>query len=303
LAIQNSGKKVLSFAAVGFHGREWWVRTAACVLLLVPPAAAIAQVNDAALALRTLIARHDPMLDVVESGDSLVVLGPESVALYSRADAIDGARPVSSAPITHTRPWPRDLRGVLRIDGDRYDAFLPGVICHGTLHPLTASCLDDNAAWPVDLESDGMMPSRNYFATPEGLIFYAAASLAIQGWVQGWPKWLVVDGAGGLAFLDDHRRVISRGEPADDVARLESRCSVFPFVLTVGSSTPLTAREGVRLRTVLSGLTLVNIDEVTFAGAVTALWARPSSRGVTAIVRQADGSRYEAHQISVACAR
>lgn len=299
--IRNSVRKVLSFAAVGFHGREWWTRTAACVLLFLPPAAPSAQVTDnhAALALRTLIARRDPMLDVVESGDALMVLGPESVALYSRADAIDGAPAVSTAPITHMRPWPRDVRGSLRVDGARYDAFLPGVVCHGTLHPLTTSCVDENAAWPVELENAGVMPSRNYFATPEGLIFYAVAPLApAQS-----PKWLVVDASGSLAFLDERRRVISRGEAADDVARLESGCSPLAFVVTVGHTTPLSARDDVRLRSVGAGTTLVDVDEVTFAGAVTALWARPGSRVAIAIVRHGDGTRYEAHQISVACAR
>jgi hypothetical protein len=112
-----------------------------------------------------------------------------------------------------------------------------------------------------------------------------------------------VDAAGSLAFLDDHRRIVSRSEPADDVARIESRCSVMPFVLTAESHTSVKQREAVRLRSVVPGATLVDVDEVTFAGSVMALWERPSSRAVTAIVRQADGSRYEAHQISVACAR
>src|SRR5689334_8140334 len=121
--IRNSAEKVLSFAAVGPHGREWCSRIACALLLamassLFPLVAAAdapqpAAGSDAALAINTLIVRREPMLDVADAGEWLVVLGPDSVAVYRRDDAIRRGAPVATVPVVHTRPWPRDLRGTL----------------------------------------------------------------------------------------------------------------------------------------------------------------------------------------------
>lgn len=293
--------RVLSFAAVGLHGREWCRRVGACILLLAAAASPSAQVagnSDVALSIQTVFARRGPMLDVVENGDWLLVLGADAVALYRRDDAINGGAAVATAAIAHTRPWPRDLRGELKVDGMRYEAFLPGVVCRGTVQPLTASCADENGRWPLDLDNQGLVPNRNYFTTPEGFVFYGAASLSPDR----LPSWVAVDATGTLAFLDDSRAVISHGDGADDVVRLKSPCGPSSYLATVGRTTPNTTRDDIRLH-VVDGATVLTKATLTLSGEVTALWPKPDSRSAMVIVRQPGGIRYEAHQISVACAR
>src|SRR5262249_10153304 len=103
----------------------------AVLFVLAMTAGALAQAGapaDVSLAARTLIVRNEPMLDVVDTGDRLLVLGPETIAWYARADALAGGAPGASVPLTHARPWPRDLRGRLRTTANGFEALLPGVV-------------------------------------------------------------------------------------------------------------------------------------------------------------------------------
>jgi hypothetical protein len=268
------------------------------LVVVIPAVAQAAQSSDITLALRTLIARREPILDAVEAADRLIVLGRDTIAIYAAAEAVRGAPAQTTATLTHTRPWPRDLRGRLRIDGDRLEAFLPGVVCRGRLRPLAVSCADETAAWPVGLDNSGVAPSRNSLATPEGLVFYGAADLAPSGAA----RWLIADAGGEVAFLDQSRSVTSRGEAADDVARLRNVCGDGTLVVSVARSPSSPQRDDVRLQRV-SEQSLTLVASLTMPGAVTALWADPQSPAATVVVHEPGTARYEAHQISPACVR
>jgi hypothetical protein len=304
---------LLSFAAVELHGREWWTRAASRALVLALAAVpALAQTlmrdprdgaapGSVALAVRTLIIARHPILDVAEAADRLIVLGPDTIAIYPRAEALLGAPPAASAVVTHAQPWPRDLRGQLRVTPAGFEGLLPGVVCRGTLQPFAVSCAADRAAWPIGLDNEGVAPSRNFFMTPEGLLFYGAAPLGPSGPA----RWLVADSAGALAFLDGSRRLIAPAAPAtqaDDVVGIHQACAPGTFVIATARSVHASTHDDLRLFAV-NDTTLTDLAALSMPGTVTALWAPPGARAATAIVHSPGSSRYEAHQISLACAR
>jgi len=195
----------------------------------------------------------------------------------------------------HSRPWPRDLRGRLRATPAGFDATLPGVVCRGTLQPFAASCADDSESW-LGLDSSGITPSRNFFTTPEGLVFYGAATLTTAG----EPPWLAVDASSSLVFLNASRTIVARAESADDVVSLPDPCARDTYVVTVA---PAQRGGGDELRLLrVADMKLTAGAVFPMPGDVLALWAHAGSRTATAIVHHANGS-YEAHSIGLACAR
>src|SRR3989475_503530 len=100
----------------------------------------------------------------------LLVLEPSKVSLNVRQKAGAASTPTNtaggtpssrepSAPLPHSKPWPRDLRGRLLVWPDRslrsaqgwlFDAYLPGVKCHGAVEPaLSVDCQDLDEPWPL----------------------------------------------------------------------------------------------------------------------------------------------------------
>jgi len=236
------------------------------------------------LELRPVFAQRDPILDVALVGDDVLVLSPRQVAFRS-----------ASAPITTSRIWPRDLRGRLRVEGPRFEAFLPGVVCRGGLGPLTMVCADEVEAWPIGLENAGMTPGRNYFMTPEGLAFFGAAALD--------RRWLVADVHGSLAQLDDQRRVASRGPPADDVIGIGDLCTSGHFVIAASRAANVDDADTLTLLRDVDGTLATAAPAVTLQGLATALWVRPGDRAATVVVHDPTAHRYEAFQLTVSCTR
>jgi hypothetical protein len=89
-----------------------------------------------------LFAQEQPILDIapveMPGGSRLIVLGDGTVAIYVH----QGANPAghweleSSAPIAHSRAFPRDLRGRLLLRRDHlFDAYLPGTAERTPSHP------------------------------------------------------------------------------------------------------------------------------------------------------------------------
>src|SRR5947209_1999874 len=173
------------------------------------------ETRDAPLTLdmRHVFGQREPILDVALAGDRLVVLDPAALTLYQRSGAVWQRR--RSQPIAAARPWPRDVRGRLRLAGNSVEAFLPGVVCRATLESFTASCADERQPWPLAIDNTGIAAGRNYFTTPEGLAFYGLAPLDSAAGA----RWLLAAERSRLLLLDEGRRPL---EPAigagDDVA-------------------------------------------------------------------------------------
>ena len=249
-----------------------------------------------ALELRPIHAQRDPILDVAVADGGLLVLTPTKLTLVPAEAQGAAAAPSPSQLITTARVWPRDLRGRVRTTAGGLEVFLPGVTCRGTLTPFTLSCADEGEAWPIGLENAGIAPSRNTFATPEGLSFYDAAPLGDQ-------RWLVVDQQGVLTFLDSHRRVVAKGEAADHAAALRSSCGPDSYVATTARP-PDPESADVVLLSRISGDRLVPLaSTVVLPGTLSALWPTADERAATAIVHNARAGRYEAFHLSLSCTR
>lgn len=165
-----------------------------------------------AIDLEPLFTQRAPMLDVADAGAQRLVLTADAVSLVDQSGGLVGAQPIRTS-----RVWPRDMRGMLHVTGTAFQAFLPGVTCRGTTAPFALGCTDEREPWPIGLENGGVAPSRNTFATPEGVTFYEAAAL-------GGGRWLVVGDLGVLTFLDARRRVTARASASDHVAGFSDSC-------------------------------------------------------------------------------
>jgi hypothetical protein len=246
------------------------------------------------LELRPLFAQRMPILDVVTLDERLLVLDPASVTLYQQTGR--GWQAARSRVLPISRMWPRDVRGRLRVEGDRFTAFLPGVTCSGRLNDLTFECTDGRQPWPIGIDNSGLEPARNYFSTPEGLIFYSAAPLATDADA----RWLVADRNGMVSFLDGSRRPLTRVASADDVAGIAAPCDRESYVLATERSE---GREAVRLFQVVRQRLVPVASPVFVPGTLTALWTTPAAMAVIAVAHDASSERYEAFLATVSCGR
>lgn len=246
------------------------------------------------LELRPLFVRHTPILDVAVLDGQFLVLDPASIALYQ--ETAQGWQPVRARPLPVTRVWPRDVRGRLSVEADRFSAFLPGVACSGRVNDLTANCADGRHTWPLGIENSGLDPARNYFDTPEGFSFYSAASLGADADA----RWLVADRNGALSLLDGARRPLARVATADDVAGIAAACGAESYVVAAGLSD---GRDAVRLFQVARQRLIPIGSPVFLPGKLTVLWAAPGATTATAVAHDIGSGRYEAFLATISCGR
>jgi hypothetical protein len=262
----------------------------------------------AALELQPIFTQRAPILDVAVAGDQVLVLDPDSVARYQRTES--GWQRVESQPIRHPRVWPRDVRGRLRVDAARLEAFLPGVVCRGASDATRLACADERDAWPIGIENTGIEANRNYFSTPEGLTFFAAAPLGPDADA----RWIAAGPSGALLFLDDSRRSVAAGAVGpvgpvgDDVAAMNAPCTG-PVILVAASSRG-ERPDTLRIFRVVHRQLIPAAAPLEMPGRFAALWATPRPGSGQAAVNTAiavshdpRADRYDAFQIRIACDR
>ena len=248
--------------------------------------------------------QEEQILDAVPLGPGILVLSPSRVSLRTESAA-------QSLPLTPARPWPRDLRGHLRVNGGGFRAYLPGVACSGAVAPsLTMECHPSEEPWTVDAGPRGVFlasfaAGRNHFdgrvSTANGTRktlapFFSAASAEENG----RPYWLLamVDGRTQIfdAALEPVGSVASWGS---DLAGMEAHCG--------GGSQILATKAGdAREPDAIRAFGLVNRTPVPLSapldlpGPVTAFW---SLGGTTALAVASDlaTGHYQAYLITVNC--
>jgi hypothetical protein len=245
----------------------------------------------------------EPILDAVPNGNELLILSPAGVLLR-------GERGSQTAPITAARPWPRDLRGHLRITAAGFKVNLPGLFCSGTFEPLAVDCRPDDEPWTLDSGSRGFLlanfaSSRNYFdgrvVMPNGVRkniapFYTAGVVEDQGRAM-WVLTMVEGRAQLFDSLLEPAGII--GPWGSDLAGTEARCGSGTQVLATKAGD---AREPDALR----AWSLVNRAAVPLTpamevpGPVTALWSLGGPNAV-AVVRDLASGKYVAYLITVVC--
>ncbi len=253
--------------------------------------------------------QDEPILDVAFPGASMVVLSAAKITVYARNGDAWEAR--QSLPLPAGKPWPRDLRGHVRLTASGFQVFLPGVACSGATEPaLQLSCQASDSPWVLESGSRAMLlanfaAGRNYF---DGRVvnqsgqarqigpFYSVAAAEEQG----RPIWLA-------SMLDGRVQILSQAmEPlaaingwGSDLAGTSAHCGGGAQIFVtraVDDGEP----DSVQAFAVAGRAAEPLASPLAVSGPVTALW--PSGpEAVMAVSREPATGRYSAYLISVVC--
>ena len=249
-----------------------------------------------AIGMQPIVSAPAPILDVAMAGNDLLVLSPASLVRYERRAG--EWQPAGSRRIGSTRPWPRDVRGRIRVTEQRVEAFLPGLTCAGGVGDAAWSCREDSQPWPLAMEDAALAPGRNHFTVPVGPSFYGVARLGADAGA----RWAVVTLDRRLAFVDERGSASTTGVVADDVVAVRAPCSAAPYLLVVAPDATATNDVATAYRVTGRQLEAVAAPLV-LAGRATAIWPSADPESVTVVTRDSAAGRHDALQITVSCRR
>ena len=288
----------------------------ASVVMVSVPRSGLSAVERPAAALtirKTLVwADESRILDVAlinSSPQQMVVLEPESVVLAKFQDGRWQAE--RSLPLSHSRPWPRDLRGRLILRKDHlFDTFLPGVFCRSTsTPPLAVNCSESDDPWPLGTEQSSLSaffaPTRNFFtgALSPGIQkqntlkpFYSAAALPRDKYI----LWIFAAVDGQVHLLDGVTdQTYGKLDWGSDIASVRSGCGLGWQLLVTGNDAA--GADNVRAFEIADREPVAVSPPADFNGAITALWADGDGSGAIAISQNQKTGRYEAYRLSITC--
>ena len=260
------------------------------MLAVARPAASGATLAPVVIEKRLLWEQDRPILDAAVAVSLLIVLDPGAVSFYRDRQL------TQSLPIPVWRPLLRDPRGRLRIERDSFRAFLPGVVCTGSLKQTAAmSCGESNGPWPLDGAAAELAPGKNYFTAPGLGAFFSSAATS---------KFELLAGLDGRARVYDatRREVSVVSGWGSDIAAVESGCRNGDQVLATrpgeaGDPDAVQIFEVTERRVEPAG------DPATFAGPVVALWPSGRKGEAVAIARSSETGRYAAYSLAITCNR
>jgi hypothetical protein len=281
------------------------------VIIPVPRPAGLSSFGAAALSLhRSLLwSQEEPILDATplagSSPEHLLVLDRDKVSLLSSTGR--SWQPEQTFDITHSHPWPRDLRGRVMFSKEHlFDVYMPGVRCQGMLtSPLSMICRDTDDPWPLADAAYSVhafySAARNFFtgdlapAAGNRLpAFYSAAPVPREKYV----LWVLAALDGSVHLVDGINDLSLRMPWGGDVAGVRSSCGTGSQILLTelrsGAGDSLRVYEVVDRELTPAGAT------ADFDGPVTALWSKDDGSAV-AVQRNPAGGNYEAFSLSVAC--
>lgn len=260
--------------------------------------------SGVALEKRLIWEQDEPILDVAIFGDGLAVLTPSRILVRS------GTRTQNSA-LMPLKPWPRDLRGRLRVNGARIEAFLPGLACAGSVEPvLTVECRASEAPWVLESGNRGILlgnfaADRNFFdgrvVAQNGVRkaiapFYSAAAAEEQGNLY----WLVALVDGRTQIFDSALEpVASISGWGSDLVGVSTRCGGGSQVLATRTG-DAAAPDAVQAFGIVNRTAVPLASPVTFSGPVTALWPSGATSALAVAHEPATG-RYQAYVLTMVC--
>lgn len=270
--------------------------------------------NSSALALRKTHLWSQPgrILDVATMGGSpqlMIVLDADNITVYKFQEG--HWQPGQPMAISHSRPWPRDLRGRLVLRQDHlFDAYLPGVLCHSLNTALPSiECAASDDPWPLGNWQANVnafyASSRNFFTgalspgigkKTAGPAFYSAAMLPRSGYA----LWLFVGVDGQVHLIDGvTERTAEKWALGSDIASVRSGCGSGWQVLASGTAD--NGRGTVRAFEVADRDLIAAGTPVELSGMVTALWTDSDTTGAIAISQNSETGNYEAYRFNVTC--
>jgi hypothetical protein len=267
-----------------------------------------------AIGLRKLLlwSSDSQILDAIVINGALprmAVLYPAQVQFYR----LQGDRWMEeqSFPVTHSRPWPRDLRGRLILRNDRsLEAHLPGVICSSnTASPLTVSCREGDDPWPIGTDQSSMnavfAQTRNFFTGAlsggtgrQAPAFYSAAPVPNDRGA----SWLLAAVDGRIHLLDNTNDVVlDKLSWGSDIAAVHSSCGARWQILSTSSGNG--QEDTVHAYEMLGHEPIAVGASVNFPGGITSLWTAPDDTGVVAVIHNPETGKYEAYLLTMACSQ
>src|SRR6185312_2259287 len=235
----------------------------------------------------------------------LFVLDANSVSIYQMQASHWQMQ--QSLAISHSRPWPRDLRGRLVLRRDYLlDAYLPGVFCTSAAG-VSLSCHASDDPWPLgiaDLQLNAFFaPARNFFTgalTPgvgkqtSAPAFFSGAPLPRDRYT----LWLFTTTDGQLHLLDgftDQSAATDWGE----LASVHSGCGSGWQVLATAKNN--NANDSVRIFEIPDREPFLIGQPTEFRGDITALWTQADGASAVAVLHDSSKGEYEAYQLTLAC--
>jgi len=250
------------------------------------------------------------ILDLAPLERDLLVLDSEAVSVYE--NTASGWQRKLSVRIPATRPWPRDLRGRLMVQGEAYQAYLPGLTCVGNASSgLGISCRDE-FLWPMGA-GPGMLgfaqftPGRNFFdgrlIAPNGSSKSVPAYFSAAAVLAGREGMWAFAGVDGQVHLYNAALQVAGGWTGwgSDIAGIGSECGARSQVLATASGDGATADSVVAYEMVGGSPQRVG-DALPFPGPVTALWPAAEPGVAFAVSHDLNSGRYAAFRLAITCA-
>jgi len=283
---------------------------------------------------KTLIwTQSDRILDVAILEESntpirIAVLSAENVSFYRLVSGKWQGEQVLA--ISHSKPWPRDLRGRLVLTKDRLlDVYLPGVVCHSNPgSSMTMNCREGDDPWPISQAwmfagsssppssslsgnaaapnlSAFFAPTRNFFTgvvTPAIGKFSTVAKFYSAGFMprEKYALWLFAAADGKIHLVDGMSDQTSLLDWGSDIATLRTSCGAGWQVLATSTSGD---GDSVRAYEFPDRDPVAVSPTMEFSGEVSALWTESRGDSAIAVVNSRETKSYEAYRLGVACSQ
>ncbi len=251
--------------------------------------------------------QDDPVLDFYVDNQNLAILEPDQVSLYGNDSGQWRGR--YTLAINHDQPWPRDLRGRLKVSGGQITAFMPGTYCAGTLSPPSLECRASDDPWPVD---HGQIvgfysPRRNFF---NGILSGPSAGATVIPFFSGaaWPsadqrQWLFAgtDGRTRLYQNDLSTPAAVHNSWGSSLAGVHSNCGS-GWQMLVTAPTDSIHPDSIQAVEITGREAQPVSAAIDLAGPVLALWTSgKSGEVVNAVMQSTVTGKYEAFTLTVSC--
>jgi hypothetical protein len=255
----------------------------------------------------TVWQQDTPVLDFFEDHQNLVVLEPDQLSLYVNDSGQWRGR--YSLFINHTQPWPRDLRGRLKVVNGQITVFLPGTMCTGAISPPSLDCRPSDDPWQLD---QGQLvafysPRRNFFT---GILSGTSGGASVVSFFSG-ATWAVGDQKEWIFAGTDGRVRLYQNDLAtpaalfngwgSNLAAVHSNCGSGWQVLAT-AATDTTRPDSIQALEIYGREAQGVSAPVDLAGAVLALW--PSGKNnetANAVAYSQSSGKYEALVLTVSC--
>jgi hypothetical protein len=288
----------------------------AVVIVSLPRADEIGVVHDSfPMNLRKILlwAQENQILDVAALDENsapqyIAVLDGEKLAIYRQRNG--KWQTEQNMSISHSHPWPRDLRGLLLPAKDHlFDVYLPGVFCQtSTAVPLNLSCRESDDPWPLPNAGGGQplhgfyAASRNFFTgdlTPGvGKLtnvgkFYSAAVVPRPNYL----LWLFTGMDGQVHLVDGVTEQAEKLRWGSDMVSVRTGCGAgWQIVATAADAAQGDSLRAYEIADRDPAPVTAGLD---FPGDITALWPDVKYDSAIAIVREK--GQYEAFRVAVDC--